>query len=206
MTIAQSIIAVAESELGVTEQPLGSNRGKRVEFYQSFDWLAGGGYAWCVSFSWGFVVWGSVLEKPNPYPTASVGQLETWARKNGWAVPVGSLRFGDLACFGGNHVTIVHHLLPGGTKFAGIGGNQADSVKVSEYPRSAVTTVVRVPAKFSPPAPAKRKPIYEVVRGEGEKARVVYTSPSLDAAATKAAELIRKGATGAKLIKRPPKP
>ena len=203
MTVAQEIIAAAEAELGVIEKPLGSNRGARVEFFQTFDWLAGGGYAWCVSFAWGYVVWHAVLKKPNPYSTASVGQLEAWARKNGWAVPVGSIKIGDLACFSGNHVTIVHHLLPGGEKLAGIGGNQSDSVKVSEYPRSSVTTVVRVPAKFSPPAPAKRKPIYEVVRGEGEKARVVYTFPSLDAAASKAAELIRKGATGAKLIKRP---
>lgn len=201
MTIAQRIIAVAEAELGVTEQPPGSNRGQRVEHYQSFDWLTGGGYAWCVSFAWGFVVWHSVLKKPNPYPTASVAQLAGWGERNGWAVPVASIRIGDLACLGnGRHVTIVHHLLPGGSRFAGIGGNQSDSVRVSEYDRSDITTLLRVPSKLAPPKPAPTPPKYEVVRGEGEKERVVYTGPR--AGALKALDkVLAKGAWGGQVRK-----
>jgi hypothetical protein len=207
MTITQKIIAAAEAELGVTEHPPGSNRGARVEFFQSLDWLAGGGYPWCVDFAWDYVIWYAVLKLPNPYPTAAVEQLETWAGEHEWDVPVASISPADLACLGhGRHVTIVHHLLPGGTRFAGIGGNQSDSVRISEYDRADISTLIRVPARFSPPPPAKRKPIYEVVRGEGEKARVVYTSRSLDKAAGKVTELIRRGATGARILKRPGNP
>src|SRR6185503_19081278 len=46
----QQILEAAKAELGVQEHPPGSNRGQRVEFFQTFDWLAGGGYAWCVDF------------------------------------------------------------------------------------------------------------------------------------------------------------
>ena len=192
MTVAKRIIAAAELELGVHEIPAHSNSGARVKQYQATTWLPGTGWPWCVAFAWTWLVWGQVLHTPCPYPTASVEQLEAWARLHGWAAI--DPRPGDLACLGhGRHVTIVHHLLPGGVRFAGIGGNQSDSVRISEYARSDISTLVRVPASYGklPYAPAPR---YEVVRGEGEKAHVVFTGGKLDATVGRAQRALARGA------------
>ena len=192
-TVAQQIVAAGTAEIGVHEIPPRSNRGPRVEFFQSLDWLAGGGYAWCVDFAWGFATWHAVLTplvgKPNPYPTASVAQLEAWARQHGWVAH--GPKPGDLCCLGGHHVTIYHHALPGGSpNFAGLGGNQSDQVKISEYAVSSITTLVRPPASLTVlPEPGK-KPRFEVVTGDGEKARVVFTSPSMDKALGRAGKIL----------------
>lgn len=173
VSVARRIIAAAEAELGAAEQPLGSNRGPKVEEYQEHDWIPGGGYAYCVSFAWGYIVWHKVLRRPNPYPTASVAQLAAWAARNGWAVPVHQARVGDLICLGGGrHVTILHRDAGNGW-FDGLGGNQDHRVKISRYRFADATCVIRVRDTEAPP-PA-RKPRWEVVRGDGERTRVVYT-------------------------------
>ncbi len=174
LSLGNRIVAAAEAEIGESEEPAGSNRGPRVELYQSFDWIPGGGYPWCVSFAWGYVVWHRVLGRPCPYPTASVAQLAAWAQKNGWAVPVHQARVGDLICLGGGrHVTILRRDNRDGT-FDGLGGNQEHRVRVSRYRFADATCVIRVKGKPAGPAPA-RKPRWEVVRGDGERPRVVYT-------------------------------
>lgn len=202
MTTGQQILEAAKGELGVQEQPLGSNRGKRVEFFQSLDWLAGGGYAWCVDFAWGYCTWYATLKKPNPYPTAAVFQLEAWAREHGWAVK-GPPKLGDLMCFNGHHVTLFSGTAGPGM-FHGLGGNQADRVKYSDYALSSVSTIIRVPSKMTPPKP-KPKPRFEVVRGEGERARVVATVPTLAKAFDKAQDIFNKGGHGVRIRKKPPK-
>lgn len=171
VSVEKRIVAVAEMEIGEAEQPLGSNRGPAVEEYQKHDWIPGGGYPWCVSFAWGWVVWHKVLKRPNPYPTASVAQLAAWARRNGWTVP--KPKRGNLVCLGGGrHVTIYLRDVGAGW-FDGLGGNQEHRVQISRYRTSDITTVIRV-KDTAAPAPA-RKPRWEVVRGDGERARVVYT-------------------------------
>jgi hypothetical protein len=199
------IIDVAEAELGCTENPPGSNRGQCVQRYQATTWLPGSGWPWCVAFAWTYVVWTKVLRKPCPYPTASVEQLESWARTHGWSVPVGMLRRGDLACLNhGEHVTIVHHPLPRGEAFAAIGGNQGNQVKISEYPRSAITTLIRVPVRLSP-VPAAKPPRYEVVRGEGGQRKVVYLGGKAKALQV-VHNLVDKGARKVTVTKVPRKP
>jgi hypothetical protein len=196
----QLVLAAAKKELGVHEVPAGSNRGPRVEFFQSLDWLAGGGYAWCVCFAWDYCVWHEALKLKNPYPTAAVFQLEAWARKNGWSV-TGPPRIGDLMCFGGRHVTIFAD--GGGSSFRGLGGNQADQVKYSDYSLSSVTTKVRIPAKYADHGPPPKRPRFEIVRGEGEKARVVATVRGVTKALEKAQDILNKGGHGVRIRKVP---
>ena len=50
MSIAEKVVEIAEDELGVTEVPLGSNRGPRVQQYQQSTILGGTGWAWCAAF------------------------------------------------------------------------------------------------------------------------------------------------------------
>ncbi len=49
MKLADSIIQVAQSQLGVQEMPKGSNAGPQVEIYLKSVGL-GKGFAWCMSF------------------------------------------------------------------------------------------------------------------------------------------------------------
>lgn len=169
--VAARVVAAAEMEIGEAEQPLGSNRGPAVEEYQKRDWIPGGGYPWCVSFAWGWVVWHKALGRPNPYPTASVAQLAAWATKNGWTVP--KPQRGDLVCLGGGRHVTIYLGATGDGRFDGLGGNQDHRVKVSSYRVADITCVIRVKdTEAPPPAP---KPRWEVVRGDGERTRVVYT-------------------------------
>ena len=195
--MSNPVLQAAERELGVHEEPAGSNRGKRVEFYQSLDWLTGGGYPWCVDFAWCYVVWYAVLKKKNPYPTASVAQLEAWARKNGW-LGIGAPQPGDLLCLNhGQHVTICA-AKPANGYVRCLGGNQSDSVNYTTYKLSSVTTIVRIPKRLTPkntPKPSK-PPRYEVVVGE-EGRKVVFAGRL-----GKATEAARKAlAAGAKIVR-----
>lgn len=202
-TVGAQIIEAARRELGVVEIPMGSNSGPRVRVYQDSTWFAGTtSWPWCVAFAWTWLLWGQVLKKPCPYKTAAVEQLEKWARVNGWAATAPP-KVGDLACFGGDHVTVVEKISADGT-FVGLGGNQNNMVKRTVYQVSAITTLVRVPAKVVPPAAEVTGPMWEVVRGEGEKARTVYRSRKLTAATQKAGQILAKGAKGVRIVKKPP--
>jgi hypothetical protein len=81
------------------------------------------------------------------------------------------------------------------------------------YRLSEVTTVISTPRIFEalsdkhptvPQPPPKKKPRYEVVRGEGERSHIVFTSHDLDAALNRLEALIRAGAHGAGIRKRKP--
>jgi CHAP domain len=50
VSIAEKVVDIAEGELDVTEVPMGSNRGPRVQQYQAATVLAGTGWAWCAAF------------------------------------------------------------------------------------------------------------------------------------------------------------
>ncbi len=74
------VLATAVSELGVTEDPPGSNAGKRVEEYQRVVGLKKGA-PWCAAFfAWCGV---QVLAKDWPVPlVGGCASLGDWARKN----------------------------------------------------------------------------------------------------------------------------
>ena len=136
MTIRENALRHAIGELGVKEDPLGSNWGPRVRQYLA---AAGLGYPapWCMSFiCFCYKQAGHPLE----YPTASVGLFLGWASKHGDVV-VRPFR-GDLVCYRWDadnwpdHVGIVERVLAvrwKGKVFAGwvktVEGNANDRVK-----------------------------------------------------------------------------
>jgi len=195
-------IAKREEADGVAEEPMGSNSGRhgkpsgRILMYQAKTWLdnPATGWPWCVAFAWCHVV-GEALGRAVPYPTASVAQLWAWASGDGARSGLvravrgaNGMQLGDLAIIvrrtaGGivtewQHVTIVAELSGGGAYC--LGGNQRDRVGTDHYSGSSIYGYVRVlerktKATDKPP----RKPLWEVVIGEGETARVIATGKRL---------------------------
>ena len=50
MTTSRDLIGIAEQEVGVREQPPGSNTGPRVRAFQAVTELGGTGWPWCAAF------------------------------------------------------------------------------------------------------------------------------------------------------------
>ena len=122
------IVAVAEREIGVTEQPPGSNDGPRIAVYRSA--VPGGGVGpWCAYFvSWCARQAGVPLGD-NGQGFAAVDDLWAWAQRTGRAVVNGpgvQPRPGDLVVFH-EHVGIVEAVRPDGT-IQTIEGNTSNSV------------------------------------------------------------------------------
>jgi lysozyme family protein len=85
--LAADAVSVAQSQIGVLEQPLGSNRGPEVEQYQAAVGI-GKGEPWCAAFAyWCFQQAAISLKRVNPViKTGSVVEHWDLARKNG--IPV----------------------------------------------------------------------------------------------------------------------
>ncbi|HJZ93455.1 MAG TPA: peptidoglycan-binding protein [Gemmataceae bacterium] len=77
-------VRVALSQDGVMEEPLGSNRGPKVDEYNKTAGVPAGSF-WCMSFVyWSFVQAAARLGKPNPMPkTAYCPFLYNWAKQHG---------------------------------------------------------------------------------------------------------------------------
>ncbi len=131
------IVAAAESQLGQTEQPPGSNEGPAIAAYREATAGAVPGAPWCAYFaSWAARQAGEPLG-PAGEGLGSVSEIWSWAQSSGRAIPNGPgvvPQPGDLIVFGGEHVGIVRELLPDG-RIATIEGNYEN--KVAANVRSA---------------------------------------------------------------------
>lgn len=159
MTVREKALRVAIGEIGVKEQPAGSNSGPRVREYQAATGLGGTGWPWCMALvCWAYKRAGH----PLPYPTASVGLFLAWAVKVGDVV-ARPFR-GDLVCYRfdadnwPDHVGIIERVLAlprsgrpylirtieGNTSF----GNNANGGQVQRRWRWASRcSFVRIPGK-----------------------------------------------------------
>ncbi|HXD55613.1 MAG TPA: CHAP domain-containing protein [Solirubrobacteraceae bacterium] len=131
------IVAAAESQIGQSEQPPGSNEGPAIAAYREATAGAAPGEPWCAYFaSW------AARQAGEPIGAAgeglgSVSAIWSWAQGAGRAVANGPgvvPKPGDLIVFGGEHVGIVRGVLPDG-RIATIEGNYEN--KVSANVRSA---------------------------------------------------------------------
>jgi hypothetical protein len=94
MLVRTRALDFARNELGVREDPAGSNSGPRVNEYLASAGL-GPGYPWCMAFvHWCYARAGKQLHHPN---LASVGFFEEWAREQG--VLVSHPQVGDVVCY-----------------------------------------------------------------------------------------------------------
>jgi CHAP domain-containing protein len=131
------MVAVAESQLGQSEQPPGSNESPAIAEYRSATAGATPGEPWCAYFaSWAARQAGEPLGAAGQ-GLGSVSEIWSWAQSVGRAVPnaPGVLpKPGDLIVFGNEHVGIVRGVTASG-QIETIEGNYES--KVAANTRSA---------------------------------------------------------------------
>ena len=127
-------LAAAQSQVGVSEQPPGSNDGPQIAEFRTAT--AGSGVGpWCAYFtSWAAAQAGAPLGEAGQ-GFGSVSALYGWAQRTGRATPAGpgvQPNPGDLIVWGGEHVGIVESVDPDGSIHT-IEGNSSNAVSRRTY-------------------------------------------------------------------------
>jgi hypothetical protein len=124
-TLTEKALEAAESQIGTTESPMGSNRGARVQEYQSSTTLAGTGWPWCAAFvCWVWQQAGYDAALIRRIASPSTAAMCATARNEGLTC---SPRAGAAIVWCGKHVELLHTPL-GGSTWRCIGGNTSDGV------------------------------------------------------------------------------
>jgi hypothetical protein len=137
-------LAAAAAEVGVREEPPGSNDGPRIAEYRAATAGSAPGVPWCAYFvSWAAGQAGAPIgEEGQGY--GAVEEIEAWARRTGRFLPVEALpQPGDLILFGGRHVGIVESVNGDGS-LATVEGNHQDAVSRVQRGRFEGTGFVRL--------------------------------------------------------------
>jgi hypothetical protein len=133
-TGASGALAAAQSQVGVAEQPPGSNDGPQIAQYRTAT--AGSGVGpWCAYFvSWAAAQAGTPLGEAGQ-GFGSVSALYDWAQRTGRASPAGAgvrPNPGDLIVWGGEHIGIVESVDPDGSIHT-VEGNSSNAVSRRTY-------------------------------------------------------------------------
>jgi hypothetical protein len=111
------IVAIAESQIGQTEQPPGSNESPAIAQYRTATAGAVPGAPWCSYFaSWVASQAGEPIGEGGQ-GAGAVSEVWSWAQSTGRAIANGPgvvPQPGDLIVFGDEHVGIVKGVLPNG--------------------------------------------------------------------------------------------
>jgi hypothetical protein len=137
-----AVLAAAQSQIGVTEQPPGSNDGPQLGVYRSAVAGAQPGEPWCAYFaSWAAAQAGEPLGSQGQ-GLGSVAEITQWASDNGRLLPASATPTpGDLILFGTDHVGIVESVNPDGS-LTTVEGNYANSVSRVHRARGEATGYV----------------------------------------------------------------
>ena len=121
------MVAIAQRELGVTEQPPGSNDAPRIAEYRTATSGSGVG-PWCNYFtSWVAKQAGAPLGEQGQ-GFGAVAATWDWAQRTGRAVPATEKpNPGDMIVWDGTHIGIVEAVLPDG-RIQTIEGNSSNAV------------------------------------------------------------------------------
>jgi hypothetical protein len=132
----ERIVAAAESQVGQTEQPPGSNDSPAIAEYRSATAGAMPGAPWCAYFaSWAARQAGDPIGSQGQ-GLGSVSEMWSWAQSSGRAIANGPgvvPKPGDLIVFGGEHVGVVKGVLPDGS-IQTIEGNYNNQVSANVRP------------------------------------------------------------------------
>jgi hypothetical protein len=138
------IVAAAESQIGQTEQPPGSNESPAIAAYRSSTEGAAPGAPWCAYFaSWAARQAGDPIGSQGQ-GLGSVSEIWSWAQSAGRAIANGPgvvPKPGDLIVFGSEHVGIVKGVLPNGN-IETIEGNYNNQVSANVRPAGEATGYV----------------------------------------------------------------
>jgi hypothetical protein len=129
-TPGDRIVAIAESQIGQTEQPPGSNESPAIAQYRTATAGAIPGAPWCAYFaSWVASHAGEPIGEQGQ-GAGAVSEVWSWAQSTGRAIANGPgvvPKPGDLIVFGDEHVGIVRDVLPNG-QIQTIEGNYENKV------------------------------------------------------------------------------
>jgi hypothetical protein len=129
----QAMVAIAQQEVGVAEQPPGSNDSPRIaQFRQA---TAGSGVGpWCAYFtSWVARQAGAPIGDQGQ-GLGAVSDVWSWAQRSGKAIAPGAQppQPGDLIVWGGRHIGLVESVDPDGSIHT-IEGNSSNQVSRRAY-------------------------------------------------------------------------
>jgi hypothetical protein len=133
-------LQVAESQVGVTEQPPGSNDGPEIAEYRTATQGAYAGAPWCAYFvSWCANQAGAPIGD-HGQGLGSVAQISDWARSTGRLTQTPAP--GELILFGTEHVGIVKSVNADGS-LTTVEGNASNGVREeTRWPSEATGYVV----------------------------------------------------------------
>lgn len=149
-SVGQRMAAIASQELGVAEQPLGSNDAPRIAEYRTATVNSGVG-PWCSYFVSWVAAQAGVPIGPNGQGEGWVPSVRTWAESQGRYIPVGqgAPAVGDLVVFdrGANgvldHIGIVTGVGADGS-IQTVEGNSSDAVSARSYGPGGYAGLVRL--------------------------------------------------------------
>lgn len=137
MAKGDEVVRIALDEVGVLEQPLGSNTGTRVKQYQATTSLGGTGWPWCAAFvEWCWERAGVPTDICDPY----TGTFAARAKASG---QVGAPRPGAAIIWPGTHVELLVSPATSPGVWHCVGGNVSDGVRRTV--RSIADAVIAVP-------------------------------------------------------------
>ena len=146
----QRLAAIATAELGVAEQPPGSNDAPRIATYRTAT--AGSGVGpWCAYFTSWVAQQAGVPVGPNGQGIGYVPTVKQWAESQGRYIPAGRAapQVGDLVVFdrGGDgvldHIGVVTGVRPDGG-IDTVEGNSSDRVSARSYGPGGYAGLVRL--------------------------------------------------------------
>ena len=137
------VVAAARGELGVAEEPPGSNDGARIKVYRSAVGNAPPG-PWCAYFTSWCARQAGVPIGENGQGFGSVDAVWAWAQQAGKAIPAssGQPQPGDLIVWD-EHIGVVEAVLPDG-RVQTIEGNSSDKVSRRVHARGDAIGYVRL--------------------------------------------------------------
>ncbi len=146
------IAAIATAELGVAEQPPGSNDGGRIAQYRTAT--AGSGVGpWCAYFTSWVAAQAGVPVGPDGAGLGYVPTVKQWAEQSGRYIPAGSAppQVGDLVVFDRRGDGVLDHIgVVTGTRPDGgietVEGNSSDKVSARSYGPDGYAGLVRLVA------------------------------------------------------------
>ena len=149
-TVGQRIAAIATAELGVAEEPPGSNDGARIAQYRTATRGSGVG-PWCAYFTSWVAAQAGVPIGPDGSGLGYVPTVRQWAEQTGRYVPAGSgpPQVGDLVTFDRDGDGVLDHMgvITGVRPDGGIDtveGNSSDAVSARSYGPGGYAGLVRL--------------------------------------------------------------
>jgi hypothetical protein len=137
--VGSRVVRLARQEIGVREQPFGSNWGPRVSTYLHSVGIYYPAY-WCAAFAQ--YILRSAGIGPVAGSSAGVGYISDYARRHGWLRS--DVKAGYLVAWGDRHIGIID--LVTGTGFYTDEGNSSNAVSRRFYRRGYLGgTLIKVP-------------------------------------------------------------